>query len=1060
MAEQDDDEISIDFSKIKNIFKKKAEKEKVQVVEQKAEEIESYSHSAKDKERVEGLKDQPRKQEDEEISFDFSKITGFFKKLGKDSGNSHLKKGGREKQSSDDEFSFDFRKAWSFINKHKVLLLILIPLLFSVYLRTIPGHLPITDNWAESTLLNGAQQQIESQVRSQYPNLPEENINNLISTQMQQLLNAERGQFEQQVSLLSEQFKSRLQKDGQTYLIAIDPYFWMLHAQSILERGYPGDLLRNPQTMEECSRIAKDCVPWDQHMEAPLGRKTPYDMFHAYAVAYTHKILSIFNPKQDIMSSAFIVPIILASLCVIPAFFIARKVGGNFAGFVAGFFVAIHPAFLTRTVGGFSDTDAYNVLFPLLITWLFLEAYEVKQKWKSILITCSAGLAIGLYSVTWGGWWYIFDFIIGSLVIYLIIYVLIHRDEIKVLHKQETIRKNATIGILLFVSTLIFTSIISEFSTFMQAFRGPLNFITFKEVGISTIWPNVITTVAEQNAASLNSVITQIGTNSLVIFILSIFGITLTLLQRNSSSKIDLYYTIISLIWISIVLAIRPDLPVMIALITLPLIAKIVFAIYSKDTAIDFKLAIILIIWFTSTLYASTKGVRFMLLLVPAASIGLGIALGHIVEQVSRFMNRSLDLNRTLSKSIIVLVLLFALFISPFNTARATASQEIPSMNDAWYSALEKVRLESEPDAIINSWWDFGHWFKAIGNRAVTFDGTSQNTPMAHWIGHVLLTNDEDKAVGLLRMLDCGSNSAFEKLDAAVNDGARSVSILHTIAPLNREDAKKELLKYTDNTQAEEVLRYSHCTPPENYFITSDDMIGKSGVWGHFGSWDFDRALIYNTLKKKEFENDKEKSVSFLKERFSFSDEEAEEFFFEVRNIQDSNEANNWIAPWPGYASTVIGCQNRNEDIIVCPVNGRGGTLNMEVNLKEKTAAAETPVGVNHPQAIAFITKEGIEKTEYKNNTFGAAMTLIPQGDSWNYIMSASPLEDSMFTRLFFTDGHGLKKFKKFTEEHSVVGNRIIVWKVDWEGKEENKVFFNEEEQDAQIDPVQEGHSA
>ena len=34
--------------------------------------------------------------------------------------------------------------------------------------------------------------------------------------------------------------------------------------------------------------------------------------------------------------------------------------------------------------------------------------------------------------------------------------------------------------------------------------------------------------------------------------------------------------------------------------------------------------------------------------------------------------------------------------------------------------------------------------------------------------------------------------------------------------------------------------------------------------------------------------------------------------------------------------------------------------------------------------------------------------------------------------------GHGLSHFNKFSDETSVFGNRIIIWKVDWEGKDPN----------------------
>jgi len=64
---------------------------------------------------------------------------------------------------------------------------------------------------------------------------------------------------------------------------------------------------------------------------------------------------------------------------------------------------------------------------------------------------------------------------------------------------------------------------------------------------------------------------------------------------------------------------------------------------------------------------------------------------------------------------------------------------------------------------------------------AVTFDGGMQNVPQAHWIGHVLLTEDEEEAMGILRMLDCGANTAFEKLNEKLDKPYNSVKILYEI---------------------------------------------------------------------------------------------------------------------------------------------------------------------------------------------------------------------------------------------------------------------------------------
>lgn len=72
-------------------------------------------------------------------------------------------------------------------------------------------------------------------------------------------------------------------------------------------------------------------------------------------------------------------------------------------------------------------------------------------------------------------------------------------------------------------------------------------------------------------------------------------------------------------------------------------------------------------------------------------------------------------------------------------------------------------------------------------------------------------------------------------------------------------------------------------------------------------------------------------------------------------------------------------------------------------------------------------------RKEYGNQTLGYAMVLVP-GDRWAYILMDAPLDQSLFTRLYFFGGRGLEHFNLFTAEASVNGNRVMVWNVDWQG--------------------------
>ncbi len=1015
--EDDEGDISLDFSKVKNIFKKKKEakeekeveegeikkeekkevKEETKEEEPEDEELSFDFSKAKDKiknifkdkekKREVGVKEE--KEESEEISFDFSKIKNIFK--GKKEEAKHTEEG--------EEISVDFKKVGGFFNKNKKILIpiiiIFIAMFLSIHFRLYPLKLPVTDEWAKSSIVNFNKQVISAQVNQLYPNLPSENKNKLVNDELQNLLNSgkvyapgpqglQQVDYKEALREYSKSFKSRLQDEsGQTYLLAIDPYFWMRHANNVLKNGYPGDTIKNGRQ-------------WDTYMLAPNGRSVPInDMFHAYFEAYLYKFLHFFNRDLQLKNMIFYVPVLLSALAVIPAFFIGRRLGGNFGGLVAAVIVGIHPSFMGRTAGGFADTDAYNVLLPLIITWIFLEAFEAREIRKKIVLAVLAGFFCGVYSFIWLGWWYIFDFLMAAWFVRLIYYIISNRKNLKkgVINfiKQPAIRYTLTLAILFFISSLLFVTLFTNFGRFKIVFSGPQDIVTLHEVGITTIWPNVFTTVAEQNEISIKEAINQISIGQRFLFFIAILGIILTLLKKGIHGEADVKYVAI------------------------------------------------LIIWFIGTLFASTRGVRFVLLLVPAFSIAFGVGLGIVYQFVTRWVTKEIGVNKYISK-VALFVVLSLLLINPIKSADRTARNEIPSFDDAWYTSLKRVDNAAAPDAIINSWWDFGHWFKMIGNRAVTFDGTSQNSPQAHWIGKTLLTDDEDVAIGILRMLDCSGADhkvlAFDELNKVIKDGAKSVDIIYEIIVLDDDlEVEKKLKSYglTDE-EAGVVVNYVHCEPPEDYFITSEDMVGKSGVWAHFGSWNFNSALIYNTLKKKEYANNLEKSVQFLQSRFNYTRERAESIYYDVQSIADSKEANSWIAPWPSYASGVDPCSKLTNDSIGCSISN----AQVIVNLTTMEANIYTQQGIMHPNSLVYPTEDGIVRKKYDDNTVGVSMVLIPEGDGYNRLLTAPELDASMFTRLFYMEGHGLKHFEKFSDETGIFGERIIIWKVDWEGEQKN----------------------
>lgn len=951
-------------------------------------------------------------KKEDDFDIDFSKVIDFFKK-----GFQHIKNlassntNDSKSTSNEDDFSFDFSKVISFVKTNSVFCLLLLIILLQfipnfsflpwggISMRMQTQDLSRFDEMAANAINNQLNSQILTQINQKYPNLPSEQKQKILDEFRKNALTEKKSEIENAVKGISNEAKEfyRYDVDGvkYTYMPDIDPYTFLRRTKNLLEKGQLGDEVKNGKQ-------------WDNHMLAPLGAQVE-DSFHPYTLFLIHKVFSFFNSKIPLPQSAAYFPIIFTLLSLIPAFFLGRKLAGNIGGFFSATFIAVHPAFLGRTPFGHADTDAYNVFFPITIAWLFVECISTKEIKNKLLAGFFAGLATGIYSYVWS-WWYLFDFFLAAIFIHLVYLIIIEVHASKNNFNAKSIFtsiftpeiKNVLYALLIIVIfTGVFVTYFSDFNSFINGPLGPLGFRTIRDASLTNLWPNVYTTVAELNPLNIKDAINQINK---YVFYISIAGLILLLLYRNYRNEENKNENIFS--------------------------------------------SIFFILWLAATLYATTKGTRFLLLTVPALAIGFGCLAGLLNDFVGRYANKEFGVNKKIISLIILIIFSFSLS-SSVSLSDASAKSDIPLVNDAWWNTLQYIKDNSNTTAIVNSWWDFGHHFKYISDRAVTFDGATQNTPIAHWIGKVLLTSNEKEAIGILRMLDCGSNNAFETLYNETNDTLLSINTLYSIFQLDKDAATEVLRNTIKDKNPEEVLRYTHCNPPENFFITSDDMIGKSGVWSHFGSWNFEKAYIWIKLRNEP----REKAISEMMNKFNYSEDEARNTYNQIKSISEENEANVWIAPWPTYVSDVTPCSKSNE-IVSCQntlrINGNVVPVNIEVNLTSIASNSLSPEAkiilpnkiILAPKYLQYFNdkKEFIQK-EYTNSTLDGGIILIP-ADENNFMNTIVPtsLLNSMFTRLYFVDGQGLKNFKLVNRQAQKFGGPITTWKVDWNSNEPNLI--------------------
>ncbi len=931
---------------------------------------------------------QKEDQKDDELTIDFGKLFSRIKKVLRADKESHEQATAHHdvhetsdpssavSRQKDDEFSIDVKGAVEWAKKNYLVFLLLIPLCLSFWIGLSPINFPIADQWATNSVQNAYRQQIAAQINQQYPNLPPENRNTLIDRQMGQILKEQKATYDSQVEQVGQQFRSHWQDENSyTYMPDIDTYYYLRYARNIVENGSYGD-------------TTKDDEQWDMHMLAPDGYLIKPGM-HPYVMAYLYKIMHPFNSKITLMQAAGYYPIIFLLMALVAAFFIGYRLSGEVGGFVAAMILLINPTVIGKTIFGHSDTDAYQIFFPLAIIWALVEAYRTDDTKKKVGLSVLTGFLMGLYSFAWEGWWYLFDFLGAAIVITIIIIIAIditkkkhHKDILK----NPYVRNIGLIALVGFAVTGVVVSVVHGPVRFITAPLEPISFSTIQSAILEDIWPNVYTTVAELNTANTDQIIWAVGGKALFAFsLLGMLGMLYVAFKKEQG----------------------------------------------RDHRQYLLYFILLLIWYGGVFYAAQKGVRFILLIVPPFSIAFGVGAGLIWQKIHDALSKHLHVSKKITLALLIIVL--AVFFWPkVQTARAIASSDVPMINDAWVAAMENIKQDSEPDAIINSWWDFGHHFKYLADRAVTFDGASQNRPQAHWIGHVLLTGDERDAVGILRMLDCGGNQAADMLTDSVQDTKRAVDITYRLIHVDRAEAKAILDEEgIDVDMQERILEKTHCDPPDNYFIASEDMIGKAGVWSHFGGWDFEKAFIWMQLRDRP----KDDAVRDMTNRFGYTQEKAEDIYLQVQTITDEREGNTWISPWPGYLSTGGACRvDESEAVIKCTNNVQGRVLEFVIEPRTMNVTIANSVEKSHPKRFVFSNASGFQVKEFEKNTVGFSLGLVNQDGNFESIVMSNELAPSMFTRMFFYGGAGLRYFDPFDYQRSFGGLRIYTYKVDWDG--------------------------
>jgi Ca2+/Na+ antiporter len=692
----------------------------------------------------------------------------------------------------------------------------------------------------------------------------------------------------------------RADNDGRehVYLGDLDSYLWLRNARNYLRHGTTCDAV-----------IAGECR--DTYSLAPVGHRMVYNRaLHIAAIVGVYKLIRFFDPDYPLFAASFWVPVLVGVLGVIPAFFVGRRLAGNIGGLFAAVMISLHPVFLTRSIG--SDNDVWNVVLPAFCLWAVIEALNARGVhligWAMI-----AGAVTGLHTVTWSGWKFFYLVFLCGLLLHLGL------SAPRFARAQRTYRwwRSPEVGRLALVCATYYVA--AGLAVILTGSDQPYFTLPLKVLGLSgsgapagdvgslageVYWPNAFETVAELARPQVGLITVFMGAG--IYMVAAATGLALMFLSRSRHQRVHIAFLLgAASLFAYVILFTDLDRNATVLLLALPFVVAALLSLPDDPSTDDAarRAAMILATWFTGAFYLAYGGLRFLLLLVVPFGIGFAFVMGRLFgafRTVAAEVSRSPAQRNSWDIAICGVVLLF--LVPPVHGGYAVGRNYLPRIDDAWWDALVKIRDESRPDAIVNAWWDYGYWIKYVAERRVSADGGSLRTHVPHWLAKALVAPDERETIGILRMLNCGSDAtplpegklgAYGKILAAGRDGAEAYAIVSAIVTMSEGEARSYLAQrgFTDSQRAD-ILRSSHCAPPESFLILNSDLRRKAQVWMPLGLWDIRKAYIAD---RAALLSQDEALSDFA--RLDFPEPEALSLYSQAKTLRSPEERENFAAP-------------------------------------------------------------------------------------------------------------------------------------------------------------------
>ncbi|WP_048816625.1 hypothetical protein [Caldisphaera lagunensis] len=100
-------------------------------------------------------------------------------------------------------------------------------------------------------------------------------------------------------------------------------------------------------------------------------------------------------------------------------------------------------------------------------------------------------------------------------------------------------------------------------------------------------------------------------------------------------------------------------------------------------------------------------------------------------------------------------------YLGPISVPTSNGGSKIISpINSAWLDALSYIKNNTDNNAVIVSWWDYGYWIGVLGNRTTVVDGSTINGTQIQIVADVF-TSTLNTSLGYLTLLNLPKNDTY-----------------------------------------------------------------------------------------------------------------------------------------------------------------------------------------------------------------------------------------------------------------------------------------------------------